>query len=562
MARFYEEVLGLWARLGRRWQIGVVSAFVLLLVGSSVGGLKQWNYMQHDNTFCTTCHLMRDPYQRFTQSAHAKLECHSCHRASVQEELHQLYSVVVDRPTEIKKHAFVPNAVCGRCHIQGDSTRWKIIANTAGHRKHLETKNPRLRNVTCMTCHGVSLHVFAPVDQTCAQAGCHADRKIKMAGMGSLEIHCTTCHNYLADARNLAVDSLGRPLTPAARQCFGCHAMQQRIRNLDIAHDPHRGTCGTCHNPHTQTGPQDVTCTKAGCHTDTQRIAFHRGVPNPEKCTTCHQPHSWLVEGANCTRCHKDIERQPPSRRGASAPGQAGRGTPEVLATLASAEHVDLATLLAQDTSRLVRQVAARADTTRPALPRFSHGDHRRQGCASCHSSRIRHGQLRVRSAADCQQCHHTGPGRDQCASCHSATDRAQPLSRLQRSFRLQVSGRQVMRSIPFPHERHAAVPSCLVCHSNARTRAPDGADCALCHRPHHRPEANCRTCHGAANPRAVHRAAAHPNCASSQCHGTRAPVITGSRQACLLCHPERESHMPGMVCSQCHNVTNAETRQ
>jgi hypothetical protein len=227
---------------------------------------------------------------------------------------------------------------------------------------------------------------------------------------------------------------------------------------------------------------------------------------------------------------------------------------------LASAEHVDLATPLGQDTTRRVRPVAARADTTRPAP--FSHGDHRRQGCASCHSSRVRHGQLRIRGAADCQQCHHTGPGRDQCVSCHDAADRAPPLSRLQRSFGLQVSGRQVTRSIPFPHERHTAVPSCLVCHSNVRTRAPDGADCALCHQPHHRPEANCRTCHGAANARAVHRAAAHPNCANSQCHGSRAPAITGSRQACLLCHTERESHMPGMVCSQCHDVTNTETRR
>lgn len=546
MARFYETVFGLWDRLGRRGRLGVVAGFVLVLLGSAVGGMRQWSYMQHDNTFCTTCHLMRDPFQRFTRSAHAKLECHNCHRASLQEELHQLYSVVVDRPTEITKHAYVPNAVCGRCHIQGDSTRWRIIANTAGHRKHLESGNPRLKNVQCVTCHGVSLHQFAPVDQTCGQSGCHADKSIRMAGMGSLEIHCTTCHNFLADARNLAVDSLGRPLTPAARQCFSCHAMQQRIQNLDIAHDPHRGTCGMCHKPHTQTGPQQVTCTASECHGDWRRVSFHRGVPNPERCTTCHQPHSWMVDGKNCTRCHQDIERQPPSRRGAA--NHAERLAPDAALTLASAGPVDLSALF--------------QDTTRRSLPRFSHGDHRREACASCHSSRMRHGALRIRSAADCQRCHHTGPGRDQCVSCHTAAGRAQPLSRLTRSFRLHVSGRTVTRSIPFPHERHAAVPSCLVCHSNAQTRAPDGADCALCHAAHHRPEANCRTCHGAANPREVHRAAAHPNCASSQCHGSRAPDITGSRQACLLCHADREAHMPGFACSQCHNVTHSETRQ
>ena len=200
-------------------------------------------------------------------------------------------------------------------------------------------------------------------------------------------------------------------------------------------------------------------------------------------------------------------------------------------------------------------------DTARPRTPRFSHGDHRTQPCASCHSSRVRHGALLIHAPADCQRCHHTGPGRDQCATCHPAAERARPLDRLPRTFRLQVSGRRITRHIPFPHDRHTAVPSCLLCHSNPATRAPDGADCALCHTAHHRPDANCRTCHGAANPRAVHTAAAHPNCADERCHGSRAPAITGSRQACLLCHTDREAHMPGLACSQCHNVTRSETR-
>ncbi len=554
MARFYERVFGLWDRLGRRARFGALAAFALVLLGSAVAGYRQWDRIQHDNTFCTTCHLMRDPFQRFTRSAHAKLQCHDCHRASLAEEVHQLYSVVVDRPTEITRHAQVPNRVCGKCHIEGDSTRWRIIATTAGHRRHLESADPRLRGVQCVTCHGVSLHEFAPVDRTCGQAGCHPDQRIRMAGMGSLEIHCTTCHNFLQDARNLAVDSLGRPLTPAARQCLACHAMQQQIQNLDIAHDPHRGTCGMCHNPHVQTGSQQVACATAGCHGDWRRVSFHRGVPDPERCTTCHQPHSWLVEGKNCTRCHQDVEREAPSRGGAAT--HAGRLAPDAVATLASAGPLDLAALLQAP-------AAAPQDTARPRLPRFSHGDHRTQACSACHSSRLRHGALRIRSAEDCQRCHHTGPGRDQCATCHAAADRAQPLNRLPRTFRLQVSGRQVTRSIPFPHDRHAAVPSCLLCHSNPATRAPDGADCALCHTAHHRPDANCRTCHGAANPRAVHTAAAHPNCADARCHGSRAPAITGSRQACLLCHTDREAHMPGLACSQCHNVTTrSETRQ
>ena len=255
-------------------------------------------------------------------------------------------------------------------------------------------------------------------------------------------------------------------------------------------------------------------------------------------------------DNSSCTTCHQDVERQPPTRNRSAAGPRSGRLAPNAVVTLASAGHFDFTALL-QDTARV-----------QPRFPRFSHGDHRRESCASCHSSRLRHGALRVRSAADCQRCHHTGPGRDQCVTCHSATDLLQPVDRLTRTFRLSVSGRDVTRHIPFPHARHTAVPSCTVCHSNADARAPNTGMCGLCHCAHHQPDRDCATCHGAANPREVHTAAAHPNCANAQCHGNRAPDIAASRTACLLCHADRERHIPGIVCSQCHRVTNPpETR-
>lgn len=201
-------------------------------------------------------------------------------------------------------------------------------------------------------------------------------------------------------------------------------------------------------------------------------------------------------------------------------------------------------------------------DSARRRQSRFAHGEHRGQPCVSCHTSRLRHGALRSRSGDDCARCHHTGPGREQCASCHDSTALAQPTARVAKAFRLQVSGREVRRNLPFPHARHTPAIPCAICHANTPTRTPDAGNCSLCHAAHHRPTSNCRTCHAGADPRASHRAAAHPNCAVSGCHGTRAPDITTSREPCLLCHADRERHMPGMLCSQCHRVTNPETRQ
>lgn len=186
-------------------------------------------------------------------------------------------------------------------------------------------------------------------------------------------------------------------------------------------------------------------------------------------------------------------------------------------------------------------------------LPPFSHRDHLRQNCASCHSSRVRHGELMVGSARDCQRCHHAGPQREQCASCHRSVA-ARRGAAPERTFTLAAGGRTVTRRIRFDHQRHFAV-SCVHCHSNALTRAPDSADCAGCHAQHHGPTADCTTCHGAANALTTHRRGDHTGCATAQCHGPRAAGLPTPREACLICHAAQTTHMPGRSCDQCHRA-------
>jgi len=548
MTRYYEWVLKSWRRLTPAWRIGLGAGVAVVVAGASVAGYRQWHYMQHDNRFCTSCHLMVDPFQRFSRSAHARLECHNCHEGRLPEQLHQLWMTAVEHPTAIGRHARVPNEVCAKCHITGDSTKWKIIAATAGHRIHLESKDPRLKGMRCVECHGVSLHEFAPVDRTCGRSGCHDHNTIHLGRMGQLtELHCTTCHNFLAQARTFAVDSLGKPLTPAAAQCLSCHAMQQKMARMDIGRDPHNGVCGDCHNPHTQTKPQDVSCTNAGCHAGWQRVSFHVGVPHPDRCTTCHQPHSWRVEGQQCTRCHANIAREAPTggRRLSWVP-RSGVDAPTAVADFAAAGAVWM--------PEPPRQGAPRPVAGAAPVPRFSHGDHRDQACASCHSSRVRHGELLVRSAADCQRCHHSGPERLQCASCHdvAALDRA--VLQTQRTFQVAAQRAPVTRRLPFEHQRHTTFV-CVQCHSNPVSRAPDDADCASCHGAHHRAAANCVACHAGANALALHKAADHPNCASASCHGARAANLPATREMCLTCHTSQVRHVPGRACEQCHKV-------
>ncbi|MFI5052583.1 MAG: hypothetical protein ACHQBP_06615 [Acidimicrobiales bacterium] len=524
-------IAGRWMALARKWRVAIVAGFSLIVMVTSAVGYRQWHYMQHDNRFCTSCHLMQDPYERFTRSAHSRLECHNCHKGRVPEQMHQLFLTLVSRPTAVKDHAEVPNEVCGACHIRGDSTRWKVIANTAGHRKHLESTNPRLRGIQCTTCHGVSVHEFASVDRTCGQSGCHADKLVRLGRMGNVaELHCTTCHNYLADARTVAFDSLSQPLTPAARQCVACHAMQERLQNLDIGLEPHRGVCGDCHNPHTQTSAQQVTCTNASCHSNWRSVSFHIGVPHPERCTACHQPHSWRVEGNNCTRCHaRDVARVASAQRAQAVLARSAGAVPGPMP------------------SPVLR-----------TLPSFSHSLHRGQTCASCHSSSLRHGQLMVRSAADCQRCHHAAAGRDQCATCHVQSSLGQSLNSRPRMLRLSINSATESRSIAFNHARHSGV-ACVQCHSNPVSRAPEEGVCATCHDSHHRAASTCTTCHAGANALAKHTAASHTACAS--CHGEKAARLTPTREFCLVCHSAQVRHQPGKVCETCHHVVTPGTR-
>jgi len=544
VTRYYVRILEWWGKLSRSWRIGLLSGFTLALLVASLAGYHQWHYMQHDNRFCISCHLMVDPFQRFSRSAHAKLECHTCHEGRLEEQVHQLWMTVTAHPTNIGRHADVPNGVCAKCHVTGDSTRWKIIAATAGHRIHLESKDPRLKGLRCVACHGVNLHEFASVDRTCLKSGCHDRNTVKLGTMGQLpEMHCTTCHNFLAEARAFAVDSLGKPLTPAAAQCLSCHAMQQRVRNLDIGKDPHRGVCGDCHNPHTQTRAQDVNCTTGSCHATWRTVSFHVGVPHPDRCTTCHEPHSWRVNGQNCLRCHANVGREAPTR---------GRRV-----TLAPRSLLDAPTAVADFASAAPAWPAGQVPAGRSAAapgraPRFSHGDHRDQKCASCHSSRVKHGELLVRSVTDCQGCHHGGAERVVCSACHDVGALGRATIQTTQTFPVAAKHATETRRLPFEHAKHQGFV-CTQCHSNAVSRAPDGAACATCHASHHTAAANCVVCHAATRPIAAHKAADHPNCAS--CHGARAANLPATREMCLMCHTAQTRHVPGKPCEQCHKV-------
>jgi len=559
-------LLFLWRRRAgmRQWlvtrrrdvKIGLAAAAAVVVLGFAGAGTASWNYMQHDNDFCTGCHVMGPAYQRFVQSEHDSLSCHDCHQQSLFASMRQLYLWVAERPQEIGPHAKVPSQVCARCHVTGSGREtWQRIASTAGHRTHLESDSAALKNIQCVTCHGLEVHRFAPVDSTCAQAGCHVSTTITMGRMrGQTSLHCATCHRFTREVPALfpAESARGR-LVPGVTECFSCHQMRVLLAEFDPARDPHAGTCGVCHNPHKQERPRDAaaTCANAGCHADWRAQPFHLGERHRkvvQQCTLCHQPHAARVDPSDCAGCHAAVRE-----RRARVGGRL------------------LTPPLPFDTTKALRKVSAA-----PAGPRkdkgggpfvddppplatpsdtFPHDRHKAFACITCHASRREHGRLTFLPPRGCQICHHQAPARLDCARCHAQAELAGPESV---RVRVTVSGSPA-REHParFDHATHRGT-SCVECHTTAVTLAPAAAvaRCSACHDAHHAAGRPCGACHAADSDEAreAHAPPERGHLACDACHANEIVArLVPDRAFCVTCHAEQRDHYASRECTVCH---------
>ena len=566
-----EALVAGWRARSRQFRLaGVGGSAVLVLIGAGLGW-QSWSFMQHDNEFCQSCHIMDVPFEKFTSSEHSLLQCHDCHQQPISASIRQVYLWVLDRPEEIGEHAPVPNTVCGTCHIQQhpDSV-WQRIVATAGHRVHLESDS--LPDLMCVNCHGIEIHRFVPVDQTCGQSGCHEPEKTQVV-LGSMagqnDLHCVACHRFTAPvAEEAAMDTARAALLPHQEQCFSCHQMRDQLVNFDPELEPHGAVCGTCHNPHTQESPElaDESCASSACHADADTLTpFHRGLA-PEvagDCVGCHRAHTFLVEGENCASCHGNIAG---ARRPQAAVQQRGPAVPAVARTSAEPDapvrlvsmYVGLRQTRAPIGGTLTRVAKAHA-LQQQVQAGFEHASHAAIACTDCHSFDTTHGAITARAERGCMECHHTSPVVDRgCEACHAGGPAPGAVTM---AIRLGVWSAARTREVRFDHDEHADV-ACATCHTGEIERAASTA-CAACHSEHHSPDADCALCH-APPPADAHSIAVHSEgCAGSGCHEDRAiPALARTRPFCLSCHQDLGDHEPGRNCAACHQVPDAGGRR
>ena len=493
-----------------------VLAVVGILIAAGVGGggyyaYRAYDYVQHDNDFCMSCHLMAEPFERFAQSAHQGLGCKACHRPNLFQRSTMGVTAFVEDPDEVGAHAAVPNEVCAECHVRGDPARWRLVANSVGHRVHLESEDPALAGLKCVECHSTSIHEFSATDRTCSQSGCHEDAVIQLGGMGDLTIHCAACHTFVAPAAaqpNLLGSELDAAILPDADECLSCHVMRTLVELPDP--DPHGGGCAACHNPHTQTEPAQAaeSCATAGCHDDATPVTpFHVGLDAEvaSDCLYCHQAHDFSLDGSDCASCHTGMQAEDPA--GA-------------------------------------------------ALLDFKHGEHELVECASCHASAAGHGINSLVSVADCRSCHHTAPVSRSCVRCHVPSDGPAESFRTVRAVSFSVGTQDLRRTLSFPHGDHNQI-DCARCHTQGLALAPPAnLDCSSCHQDHHTPQSDCASCHRVAPVEAHPPSEAHVTCSGASCH-QRVPfeTVPRTRDFCLGCHQDLREHEAPRACAECHTL-------
>jgi nitrate/TMAO reductase-like tetraheme cytochrome c subunit len=550
---------------------------VVVMVGVGAGGYyayRTYDYVQHDNNFCMSCHLMQEPFDLFAKSAHQGLGCKACHQPTLIARSQMALTQIVENPGEINAHAEVPNERCAHCHIEGDPEKWRLVANSAGHKVHLESGDPSLEGLQCVECHSTSVHEFAPIDRTCARSRCHEDKNILLGGMSALTIHCAGCHNFLApvntvqQARAMMADSLDRAILPDQEECLSCHAMRALVE-MPVP-DPHKGVCAACHNPHEQKSPADAvqSCAGAGCHTGAADLSpMHQGLAPGvlEDCTWCHRAHDFKVVGNRCLDCHQGLDQHmpriqwPPGADTARAPVRERVGAmlhgPATSTLGAAAVPWSLTGVgIGWWAHEAPGPALGAAGAPQPQqVPRFEHARHRSVDCRSCHRTDEGHGALSVVTLADCRACHHREPSTNDCTRCHAQSDAPTRTYTQVRPVELSVGLRDPAREMAFPHERHSTL-ACGKCHTGELSLSARRVDCTQCHEDHHRPENDCAACHRAPAEGVHPPTAAHMTCSGEGCHQRvpfeKPPV---SRAGCLACHPDQKDHRRTKVCADCH---------
>ena len=381
----------------------------------------------HDNDFCRGCHIFVPSGQLFVQpdtgtyllvneleGKHDSLSCHACHPFELKAQTKELFYWIVARPGQDPAPCQGAEDDLRAVPRQGEAKKtWQRIASTAGHRTHLESDSSALKDVAVPHLpradrppvpagrHDLRPEGLPPDRRGQDQAGRMAARFD--AGQPAHSQRGAALLQLLPPVHGRGpVRDPGFGRRHAAARASGSASAATRCARCSPASipakDPHGGSCGMCHNPHTDVKPTDAlkSCADAECHANWRGVAFHVGAAHRKVAEQCRDLPRAARRPGGRERLHRmphavrkgdgrmqpplpfdttegsaaespPVEPRPDTRREARA--WSNRGAPRARRCTVPTSHPGGRS-----------PTASLADT-------FSHRTHRELACITCHST-------------------------------------------------------------------------------------------------------------------------------------------------------------------------------
>ncbi len=263
----------------------LLASIVIVSLAGIIVGYRYYRHTQDEPEFCTSCHLMKEPFREWRKSQHSHIICQKCHQLTIIEQNQLLMAFVAggDAPFSQTHGRLKPWLACKKCHMDEISQGSIVLTKSYGHAMHVF-----MQRIDCKVCHKGTVHDFHPNEDSCR--GCHADKGVH--GIGMEAFSCLKCHIFTDKTPSMI---------PRDR-CVQCH------KNIPAKGAMSGLLCHQCHKPHEKIRPTSSTCIKE-CHRNEASVGQHGlHMQKGLDCLYCHKPHSWVVGGASakalCSKCH------------------------------------------------------------------------------------------------------------------------------------------------------------------------------------------------------------------------------------------------------------------
>jgi hypothetical protein len=312
----------MWRRLG--WKAPLAGAVLALVVAFAAANLGYYGGSTVSGRYCTRCHQIQAPHDRWAQSVHRAMDCRECHGSAFSADLdlhatnvrHLYYQMIGRIPGRVRlTDAQVDRvaASCARCH-RNTFARWKAAGHSVAY-SHIflspeHNRKTRLMD-DCLRCHGMFADgsvadIVTPVDNTGPW------RLVNASFAARATIPCLACHamhsdgtpagspNYLEPrqisyARTVKTTSLGfydrRERRHVMADDLPLPAMRAKGRPVTMSPDRRQTVCYQCHAPE--------AVHEVGSGDDRTAVGVHEGIG----CLGCHDAHT-LDARASCANCH------------------------------------------------------------------------------------------------------------------------------------------------------------------------------------------------------------------------------------------------------------------